>query len=304
MSDIYDTAIYLDGLSGFTPTIRPLADGLRASLACECPSCAIIQYLNPTDDRVASDVVSEGVATLGHLLHQAWAFQSFEGHGAYEVEAAIPWAHGVSHDDVIVHEGPYAGVYEVKTHSDTKPKAPSAANRRQSEFRLRLRERAGLPVPGPMRIVMIGKAGREGGMVRGPWDVPLTDERRAEIDATLATIDAFLAAPPYDLHGDSLRAMSDGCPRCFPKPVRQPVRGLDGLLGRYVAVKRERDEIEQQRRDRLEARKALDSELAQLQSDIDALVPAGVVMEGMAASVTRTRAGVLQIRDLTEAGAA
>lgn len=293
MTSPFDIAIpELD--QGFTYLQRPLADGMRASVASECAACAVIQYLDPNDERVG-DFVNDGVAFLGHLLHQAWAYGVFKGQ-QYECEAAIPWAHGVSHDDVIVHTGRWAGVYEVKTHSETKPKAPSAANHRQAEFRLRLRELAGLPMPGPMRLVMIGKAGREGGWVRGPWDVTLTDDRRAEIDARLAAIDAFLAAPPYDLHGAALHALADGCTRCFPKPKVGASGGLDGLLGKYARIKREHDQIDAERKLRAEAKKELAQQLADTRAEIDERVKDGVVIESLSGvTATRNRAGALTI---------
>lgn len=280
---------------GFRYLKRPLADGMRASVACECASCAIIQYLNPNDERVAT-FVSDGVAFMGHLLHQAWAYGVFKGE-RYECEAAIPWTHGVSHDDVIVHTGPWAGVYEVKTHSDPKPKSPSAANHRQSEFRLRLRERAGLPMPGPMRIVMIGKAGRESGMVRGPWEVTLTDERRDEIDRQLKCIDRFLSCDSHDLHGDMLRTIANDCSRCFPKPRKQATGGLDGLLGRYTRIKREHDEIDAARKLYADAKRPLLDELAEVRAEIDTRISSGVVIESMSGTTaTRNRAGGLVIQ--------
>lgn len=307
MTGPFDIPIDFDKLEGFTPTIRPLADGLRASTAAECPACAIIEYLDPSDERVSGDFVNKGVATLGHLLHQAWAYQEFGASGKFvgtelevEVEAAIPWKHGVSHDDVVVYGGEWAGVYEVKTHSDTKPKAPSAANHRQSRFRMRLRELAGLPTPGPMRLVMIGKAGREGGWVRGPWEVTINNEQRAEIDDVLDGIDAFLIRDTYDLRGDDLKQLAKGCTRCFPKPVRQATGGADGLLGRYVAIKREHDEIDAQRGKYAEAKKALKEELDTIREQLDAKVPEGIVIESMSgATATRNRAGTLTIKTPT-----
>lgn len=290
---IFDIAIpELD--EGFRYLKRPLADGMRASVACECTSCAIIQYLNPSDERVRG-FANDGVAFMGHLLHQAWAYGVFKGE-EYEVEAPVPWKHGVSHDDVIVHTGPWAGLYEVKTHSETGPKAFSSANVRQSEFRLRLRERAGLPIPGPMRGVMIGKAGRESGWVRGPWVVTLTDERRSEIDDVLDGIDGILASPAsLDLHGAELKALANGCTACFPKPKVQAKGDVSGLLGRYVTTKRERDEYDRQRKAYLDARKALDGDLEELREQIDPCVPDGVVVEAMSATATRNRAGNLTI---------
>jgi hypothetical protein len=286
---------------GFRYLKRPLADGMRASVACDCASCAIIQYLNPSDERVG-DFVSEGVAFMGHLLHQAWAYGVFRGE-RYEVEAAIPWTHGVSHDDVIVHTGPWAGVYEVKTHSESKPRPPSAANRRQSEFRVRLRELAGLPMPGPMRLVMIGKAGRESGMVRGPWEVTLTDERRAEIDAVLEGIDGMLVGnPAVDLHGDELKALSNGCARCFPKPKIDATGDLNSLLGKYATAKREHDAYDTQRKKYADAKKALADDMEKTRALIDKRVARGVVVESMSgATATRNRAGTLTITVPAEA---
>ncbi len=202
----------------FRYVTKLLADGVRASVACDCPSCAIIGYLDSNDERV-SDFFRPNIGMLGDLLHQVWAWYAFEGE-TYTIEAPVPWAHGVSHDDVLCMTGPNAAIYEVKTHSEKGPKAPSKANYRQAEFRLRLRELAGLPIPGPMRLVMIGKAGNEGGMVRGPWDVPpLTKDRRAEIDGTLATMDGIMArAATIDLVADpELIALANGCPTCQPK---------------------------------------------------------------------------------------
>lgn len=293
MSSIYDIAIpELD--EGFRYLKRPLADGMRASVASECASCAIIQYLDPRDERVG-DFVNDGVAFLGHLLHQAWAYGVFNGE-QYECEAPIPWSHGVSHDDVIVHTGPHAGVYEVKTHSEKKAKAPSTANHRQAEFRLRLREIAGLPIPGPMRIVMIGKAGREGGWVRGPWEASLTDERRAEIDERLAAIDSFLASPPFDLHGADLRRLGDGCTRCFPKPKVGGPGQLDGWLNKYAALKREHDEIDAQRKLHADAKKELAAQMADARDEIDKYVRDGVIHEAISGvTATRNRAGSLTI---------
>lgn len=298
MSIPFDIPIDFEKLEGFTPTIRPLADGLRASAAAECVSCAIIAYLDPNDDRVAGDFVNPGVATLGHLLHQCWAWQVFD-HADSEVEAVIPWKHGVSHDDVIVRSGEWAGVYEVKTHSDPKPKAPSAANHRQARFRMRLREHAGLVVPGPMRLVMIGKTGREGGWVRGPWEVTLDDTQRNEIDAQLAAIDSILnrVGGGLDLHTDAeLKFWSNGCTRCFPKPKVYNIKGVDGWLGRYTNLKREHDAIDTQRKVYADAKSALKKDLDAARAEIDKLVPDGVVVEALSgATATRNRAGSLSI---------
>ena len=281
---------------GFRYLKRPLADGMRASTAAQCASCAIIEYLNPDDERVGSHI-NDGVAFMGHLLHQAWAYGVFQD-VEYQVEAPIVWAHGVSHDDVIVHEGPWAGVYEVKTHSDAKPKAPSAANHRQAEFRLRLRELGGDAIPGPARLVMIGKAGKESGWVRGPWEVALTDERRAEIDGALGAIDTLMQdARAIDLHGDTLKALSDGCTRCFPKPVVPAVGGLDGLLGKYARIKREFDEYDGKRKQYHDAKKELAVELVEVRDQIAERVGDGVTHESMHGhTATRNKAGSLIVK--------
>lgn len=296
MSSPFDIALKLPG-EDFRFFDRPLADGLRASTASECASCAIIEYLNPSDERLG-DHVNQGVATLGHALHQMWAWQVFAETSDMEVEAAIPWKHGVSHDDVIVHDGEWAGVYEVKTHSETKPTAPSEANYRQSRFRMRLRERANLPMPGPMRLVMIGKAGREGGWVRGPWTVTLDKDQRAEIDKTLDTIDLLIAkADTLDLHGPELKELANECSRCFPKPKIAAPGTASGWLNKYAAAKREHDEFDTKRKEYADAKAALKTEMDKARAELDKLVPAGVVMEAMSgATATRNRAGNLTIK--------
>lgn len=230
----FDTPILFDELAGFTPTIRPLADGIRASTAARCVSCAVIEYLDPHDDRLFGSF-NQGVATMGHLLHQAWAFQVFKGK-RFEIETAIPWKHGVSHDDVTVFDGPWAGVYEVKTHSEPKPKPPSAENQAQVRLRMRLRELAGLEAPGPTRLVMIGKAGRESGWARGPWEVTLADADRDEIDAKLAVIDTLMArVASLDLHADAdLKA--NGCTTCFPLPRVEATVSASDLIDAALAA--------------------------------------------------------------------
>lgn len=292
---IFDTPIDFERLEGFTPVIRPLAEGMRASVACECPSCAVIGYLNPNDERVKG-FVRTGVATLGHLLHQAWAFQAFRG-VAYRVEAAIPWEHGVSHDDVLVNEGPWAGVYECKTHSETAPKAPSGANIRQAQFRLRLRERAGLVMPGPMRMVMIGKAGNEGAMVRGPWTVELTDERRAEIDHTLDVIDRLMArAGSIDLDVDA-ELREHGCSRCFPKPKVETAASTDSLLGRWARLKCEHDRADAERKAAAQRKAVIADAMQSVRDTLDERIPYdGATHTGIVADATRNKAGALTLR--------
>jgi len=295
MTHPFDIPLSFDALEGFQPVIRPLADGVRASTAAECASCAIIEYLAPNDERIYSGF-NPGVAAMGHLLHQWWAHQVF-GEVACTVEAPIPWEHGVSHDDVLVGTGPWRGAYEVKTHSDPKPKAPSAANMRQAEFRARLRERVwGDGVP--YRVVMIGKAGNESGWVRGPWEVTLTDERRNEIDATLQSIALLLArATDLDLHADAeLKCLANGCTRCFPKPLVAPKPTVDGLVARYLNFKQEYDELDAQRKAFLDEAKRAKAEMEKAKERLDPLVPEDAIVDCMRGTVTRTRSGALTIR--------
>ena len=294
----FDRGIDFDRLAGFTPIIRPLADGIRASSASVCASCAIIEYLDPNDDRVSGDFMPKGVAFFGHITHQSWSWASFGPWSAkHLIEQAVPWAHGVSHEDTVITEGTWAGQYEVKTHSSDKPKNPSAANHRQTQFRMRLRELAGMPIYGPTRVVTISTTGREKGIARGPWEVELTDELRTEFDATLAAINVFMARGEFDLHGDALKSLSDGCTRCFPKPVVQPVVGLDGLIERFVRVKREMDSFDAQRKTYADAKLALKSELDDLRTKIDPLVPDDAVVEAMSATARKNRAGTLVIKE-------
>lgn len=296
MTDPFDIPLDFDKLKGFTPTTRPLADGIRASTAAECASCAIIEYLNPNDERIYSGF-NVGVGTMGHLLHQAWAYQVFGADGC-AVEVPIPWKHGVSHDDVLVPNGTWAGIYEVKTHSEPKPKPPSAANRRQAAFRLRLRELSGITIPGPMRLVMIGKAGNESGWVRGPWEVTLADEDRDRVDATLQCIDSLIArASDLDLHNDpELKHLANGCTKCFPKPVVQPKPTVDGLVSRYLNFKQEYEDLDQQRKAFLDEAKRAKSEMEKAKKRMDPLVPDGSIVECMRGTVTRTKSGALTIR--------
>ena len=301
MTTPFDIPLSFDKLAGFTPVIRALADGLRASTAAECASCAIIEYLDPADERIFGGF-NAGVATMGHLLHQAWAWQAF-GRGSI-IEEAIPWKHGVSHDDVTVFVGPWAGVYECKTHSDPKPKAPSAANHRQAQFRMRLRELAGLKAPGPTRLVMIGKAGRESGWVRGPWEVTLTDEQRADIDDRLSIIDGMMTrAADLHLHADPV-LQHNGCTTCFPKPRIESSAGLDTLVQQYGRLKAEHDEADAERAVALAAKKALAAELATLKELIEPRVPQGVVVEGITHDVTFNKNGALVITPRRDAPAA
>jgi len=245
----FDTAINFENLYGFSPVVKPMADGMRASLACECPSCAIIQYINPKDDRIR-DYFPTGVAFFGHITHQAWSWASF---GAWSdthiIEQAVPWIHGVSHEDTVITQGEWAGQYEVKTHSDTEAKSPSAANRRQTEFRMRLREHAGMPIHGPTRIVTISTAGREKGIARGPWEIQLTDERRAEIDDTLERINSIMQrADSLNLWIDTdLEALADGCSTCFPKAEIRASFDQERVMNRAIAAQNELKKAEAMR---------------------------------------------------------
>lgn len=247
---IYDVPIDFEQLEGFTPLIKPMAPGVRASMLGECPACAIIAGLDPDDPRVF-DAFRTGVGTLGHLLHQAWAFQSFHGKVAYELEAPIPWVHGVSHDDVLIETSAYAGLYEVKTHSEKQPTKPSRSNIVQTKIRRRLRELHGLAVPGPSYIVMIGKAGNEGGIARLGATVTLDDDDRAGIDAMLELVDECMArAASIDLGIDKdrnelvdpgLRALAQGCRRCCPMPVLTADDDQEQLLAAAAEAKAAND---------------------------------------------------------------
>lgn len=124
------------------------------------------------------------------------------------------------------------------------------------------------------------------------------DERRVEIDGALGAIDTLMQdARAIDLHGDTLKALSGGCTRCFPKPVVPAVGGLDGLLGKYARIKREFDEYDGKRKQYHDAKKELAVELVEVRDQIAERVGDGVTHESMHGhTATRSKAGSLIVK--------
>lgn len=194
----------------FTPPI--LADGLRSST--DCPVARALEYVDP--DRYFP--FNAGVGALGHMLEQIWIHQAWDVPGIdHTAQLVVPWEPGnASHIDVVVHEGPWHGAYEVKTSSDEANLSPALLNYRQSQRSMYLCEQAGIAIPGPYRLVMIGKSGNQSGWVRGPWEVPpLEDEDRerirGEFDLTRRVLDV-VSVPGFDM--DNLPAWMRAACRC------------------------------------------------------------------------------------------
>lgn len=270
------------------PADNDPGEGLRSST--ECVSRRYLEFVDP--DRFPP--FNEGVGAMGHLLADVWIRQAFEG-VEHRREVAIPWAHGCSHIDVVVDEGAFAGAYEIKTTSSNPANGPSAANRRQVQRMLWLAEQAGMVLPGPFRVVIIGKAGNDSGWVRGPWSVTLPPDEAERIAESFALTDQWMRTEPSEAE---LRERCT-CGGCFPKTREFVAYGSsqEDLLNRIdharklmLAAKDVKDEAHTD----WKLHKAEYDELRKLAAE---WVPDGVVLTDGWVDVSKRRDGAVTVRE-------
>lgn len=225
-TDIYNVPLRIP-TTGFAFTEEILPDGFRCST--DCPSRRYLEYVDP--DRFIP--FNEGVGVMGHLLAQVWIHNAFAQYTT-SVEFEIPWQGGFAHIDCVVWDGPHAGCYEIKTTSDKDPK-PKRENERQVRRMIALADKAGLDLPSPFRIVVIGKAGNQSGWVRGPWTVTLSEEDREFILDEFATLDMWAQHRPTEA---TLTAACT-CGACYPKPIVEAPRTMAQKLWEASELKAE-----------------------------------------------------------------
>lgn len=228
------------------PTIERdhLPDGMRNST--DCPAARVIEFLEPERRRP----FPAGIGTIGHVLGDVflasrfgmppqqignpdrfkWVHEGVE----HEKEFPLVWKHGVSHIDLVVWGGQWAGCWELKTTNTPNP-IPAAPNRRQVQRMIHLAELGGWEYPGPWRVVVIEKGNR--GNVCGPWTIDLDQHTREGLQREDAAIDALLdRADTLDLDQDEELEDLCTCGQCHQTPKEQLAADVADYLDNHYLL--------------------------------------------------------------------
>ena len=267
----------------------PLPDGVRASRWAECPVAAVREFLDPSLARP----FPPGVGQAGHDLADLLIRRVLVPYADDVIpEVPIPWEHGSSHVDAVVTGGTYEGCWEIKTTSKAASESisPTQANRRQVRIQQFLAERARMSLPGPWRIVILGKRDWS---VHGPFTIDLTDEDREQLEVELhAMTRALEAAHGLDLASkDAFRDLGLECTcSCFPKPRVSGGARVDDLMQEFAALA-----LEKKQGDTAAKR------MKEIRAELGPLIPPGMIVEGIRQDAMKRRDGALVIRNRTDA---
>lgn len=311
------------------PTVLPdyarghLSDGLRNST--DCPVRRVLESIPQYRDRYHE--FPEGVGALGHIIADHFVNRVLTGRETWgqvlrhavavmlgnetpilETEYEIEWAHGITHLDAVVYEGPYKGVWEIKTFNDAwrNGKAPSGRplpeNVRQVQRQMYLASEGGYELPEPWRIVKIGKSR---GWIPSPTEIELTPEARdaieAEFDAVTQVlryadrkgVDALDDAAVFAAAGLECR-----CSACWPKPRVEAKPSMVDKMRGYRWLDAEYKQVELDRKQAAEAKKKIAETRDKLRDQLREAASAGEVITDGETEVSLSKSGALLVRDV------
>jgi len=224
-----------------TTTYLPKAGGLLGTgmrLSTPCPTQRIREYLEP---ETFARPVPEWACTMGHLI-EAWVVESVitpqAGPDAtLHPQYALEWWGGISHDDCMIEGGPLSGLHEIKSTGSTNPTI-DADWLAQLKRRLALIEAETL---GHLWVVGKPEDWSANLVLRGPFEVKLTDAERSHYNAELEAMHQWWTdyAGADDLNLFDNQGLADlceryGCGRCIRSWVDIEDAELDAALLAHV----------------------------------------------------------------------